>query len=126
VSEVALDQCGTRPNRHARPSTQGERLRLAMLKRGMCKLSAMACSVGVSESAISRWRSGGAMTLSNVAAVCNALDISADWLVLGRGDMNLHRACHVLESPDLARSVSELSPQARIALHRFLRALVEQ
>lgn len=96
-----------------------------MLERGMTKLSAMACSIGVSESAISRWRSGGSMTVTNVITVCAALDISSDWFLLGRGNMNLHRGSHVLSYPDIAKSVSKLTPQARSDLSRFLCALVQ-
>lgn len=31
------------------------------------------------------------MTLVNVIALCEYLDVSADWLLLGRGDMEQHR-----------------------------------
>lgn len=103
----------------------GERLRIAIQQRGMRKLSVVACSVGVTESAVSRWRSGGAMTLGNVANVCLALDISADWLVLGRGHMDMHLAGAARGFPHIARSVAKLSPHARRQLHHFLAALVD-
>jgi hypothetical protein len=103
----------------------GERLRLAIQQRGMRKLSVVACSIGVTESAVSRWRSGGAMTLGNIANVCLALDISADWLVLGRGHMDMHLAGAAHGFPHITRSVAKLSPHARRQLHHFLTALVD-
>lgn len=64
------------------------------------------------------------MTVGNVAIVCQALDISADWLVLGRGNMDMHLGGGVREYPHIARHVAKLSPHARQQLHHFLAALV--
>lgn len=67
------------------------------------------------------------MTLGNVAIVCDRLDISADWLVLGRGhmDMHLHLATAEPKFPHIARHLAKLSPAAREELSRFLAALVD-
>jgi hypothetical protein len=91
----------------------------------MGKLSVVACAVGVTESAVSRWRSGGSMTLGNVAIVCQQLDISADWLVLGRGHMDMHLGDEVAVFPHIARNLARLSPHARLELNHFLEALVD-
>jgi len=106
-------------------AAHGERLREAIRQRGMGKLSVVACAVGVTESAVSRWRNGGMMTVRNVAVVCQALDISADWLVLGRGDMDMHLSGAPRGFPHIARHLSKLSPLARKRLCHFLAALVE-
>lgn len=106
-------------------AAHGERLRIAIQQRGMSKLSVVACAVGVTESAVSRWRSGGAMTLGNVAIVCQRLDISADWLVLGRGHMDMHLSGAVRGFPHIARHLAKLSPLARQELHHFLAAVVD-
>lgn len=70
---------------------RGRRIRKAMGQRRINKHCALAAAMGVSESAVSRWCQGGPMTLTNVIALCQYLDVSADWLLLGRGDMEQHR-----------------------------------
>lgn len=106
-------------------AAHGERLRVAIQQRGMGKLSVVACAVGVTESAVSRWRSGGAMTLGNVVTICQTLDISADWFVLGRGHMDMHMSGSVRGFPHIARHIAKLSPRARQQLNHFLAALVD-
>lgn len=69
-----------------------ERLATAFATRGVRKLQALAVELGVDESAISRWKRGRSISLENAARLCRALDISMDWLVMGRRDMDLHRA----------------------------------
>lgn len=69
-----------------------DRLASAFAARDVRKLQALAVDLGVDESAISRWKRGRSISLDNVARLCVALDVSMDWLVLGRGDMDLHRA----------------------------------
>ena len=91
----------------------------------MRKLSVMATCVGVSESAVSRWRGGGPMTLENVTSVCLALNISADWLVLGRGHMDLHIQQDVAAYQEIAREVSRLTADARDRLRHFLVAVAK-
>jgi transcriptional regulator with XRE-family HTH domain len=72
--------------------TLGERLRHAMAVRGVTKQMAFAVELGVDESAVSRWRRGAGLSIVHAARVCEVLDISLDWLILGRGDMDLHRS----------------------------------
>lgn len=118
---------GNRPEVTLRCSNRdhGERLRLAIKQRGMCKLSVVAWAVGVTESAVSRWQKGGAMTTGNVAIVCECLDISADWLLLGRGNMDMHLSEVVGGFPKITQNLARLSPEARLKLHHFLAALVD-
>lgn len=66
---------------------RGTRLREAMKVRGFKKQYALAVSLQVNESTVTRWLSGGPMSLESAIEVCQALDISLDWLVLGRGEM---------------------------------------
>lgn len=51
----------------------------------------LALDLNVDESAISRWKQGGAMSLKNAARLARILDVSLDWIVLGRGEMELHK-----------------------------------
>ncbi|MGN7291912.1 helix-turn-helix domain-containing protein [Rhizobium sp. SAFR-030] len=70
----------------------GERLKLALRIRGIRKQMAFASEIGVSESVVSRWKRGGGLSLGNAMRICETLDISMDWLLLGRGTMDLHRS----------------------------------
>jgi transcriptional regulator with XRE-family HTH domain len=70
---------------------RGERLRLAMDARGVRKQQAFAFQLKVHESAITRWKANRSLSLDNAIAVCAALDISLDWLLLGRGTMDFHK-----------------------------------
>lgn len=72
-------------------STRGERLSLAMEARNVRKQHALACQLGVHESAITRWKEDGALSLTNAVALCRALDISLDWLLLERGTIDSHK-----------------------------------
>jgi hypothetical protein len=72
---------------------RGERLRLAMDARGVRKQQAFAFQLKVHESAITRWKANRSLSLDNAIAVCAALDISLDWLLLGRGTMEFHKVC---------------------------------
>lgn len=87
--------------------SRGERLRRAFVARGVHKQMSLAVQLGVDESAISRWQRNQGLSLEHAAALCEALDISLDWLVLGRGYMDLHRC------PDSSRAHGEAA--AKIA-----------
>lgn len=69
-------------------STRGKRLVEAMNKRGMQKQHALAYAVGVNESAVTRWKRDGPMSLENAIALCQTLDISLDWFLIGDGTMD--------------------------------------
>jgi transcriptional regulator with XRE-family HTH domain len=92
---------------------RGDRLRLAMDARGVRKQQAFAFQLKVHESAITRWKANRSLSLDNAIAVCAALDISLDWLLLGRGTMDFHKA------PELQTAQNEEShlvvPFARLS-----------
>jgi transcriptional regulator with XRE-family HTH domain len=73
-------------------SSRGERLQSAMAARGIRKQIVLATELGVNESAISRWQQGAGLSLEHAVRLCEALDISLDWLLLGRGHMDQHRS----------------------------------
>ena len=50
----------------------------------------VASDVGVSVSAISKWQSGAPMSVWHALQLCEHLDVSADWLLLGRGSPQAH------------------------------------
>ncbi len=72
-------------------STRGDRIREALAARGVRKQQALAAELNVHESAVTRWKENKQMSLDNAVALGAALDISLDWLLLGRGTMDSHR-----------------------------------
>ena len=111
---------------------RGERLRLAMDARGVRKQHAFAFQLKVHESAITRWKANRSLSLDNAIAVCAALDISLDWLLLGRGTMDSHKvsATKTEENEDdgLVASFKHLSQlltqQTGACLQALVRSLV--
>ncbi|MDJ1159089.1 helix-turn-helix transcriptional regulator [Chelatococcus sp. SYSU_G07232] len=69
----------------------GKRLQHALLKRRISKLYALAAEIGVNESAMSRWKKSDAISVHNAIQLCAALDISLDWLLMGRGSIDAHK-----------------------------------
>jgi transcriptional regulator with XRE-family HTH domain len=70
---------------------RGERIRIAIQQRGVKKLTALAAEIGVTEGALTRWRQGGPMSLDNGIRFCQVLDVSLDWLAMGRAHPDHHR-----------------------------------
>ena len=73
-------------------SGMGESLTFALEQRRVRKLYALAVEIGVDESALSRWKKDGAISLPSAARLSQALDVSLDWLILGRGHIDAHRS----------------------------------
>ncbi len=69
----------------------GNRLRCYLKGQNNLKQLALANAIGVEESTISRWLSGGNIKVSHLVSLCNYLDISLDWLIMGRGTPALHK-----------------------------------
>src|ERR1700679_2145925 len=109
-------------------SNRGERLRLAMDARGVRKQHAFAFQLKVHESAITRWKTNRSFSLDNAIAVCAALDISLDWLLLGRGTMDSHKASetNIVESEEnyLATQFKYLSKLLTHQTNACLAALI--
>jgi transcriptional regulator with XRE-family HTH domain len=111
-------------------STRGKRLRMAMRARRVGKQQALAFQLGVHASAITRWKENGSLSLTNAIALCEALDVSLDWLLLGRGTIDSHKLLTGLSRPEesqLISSFNELSQQltepTRTHLRSFLTSL---
>jgi transcriptional regulator with XRE-family HTH domain len=101
--------------------SRGDRLSHAIKGRGISKMMALALDLDVHESAISRWRKGGPMSLENAARISEVLNISLDWLVLGRGDMDAHTAeSLVSEEFELVQIVRKLRRTALVHLLALL------
>lgn len=63
---------------------RGRRIANAMERRGYNKAMALAMQLGVSPAAMSKWISGHSMTLDNACLLAQCLDVSLDWLAMGR------------------------------------------
>lgn len=77
---------------------RGSRLEQAFKERQIAKTYVLAMELGVSESAVSRWKQGASITLNNARKLCLIVDISMDWLVLGRGGIDDHKRFTVSRS----------------------------
>lgn len=105
-------------------NARGGRLVEAMRTRGLYKLSVLAALLGVTESAVSRWRHNGKMTVENVTSLCVALDISIDWFLTGRGHMDMHKTAES-STPSLIATLAEgLRPHVREQLEGLLHAVI--
>ena len=105
---------------------RGSRIGQALKARGVRKQQALATVLNVHESAITRWKNGEAMSLENAIALCAALDISADWLLLGRGTIEAHKSRARVPCAGamaaLAESIS-VSIETQAKLQAFVSAL---
>jgi transcriptional regulator with XRE-family HTH domain len=105
------------------PPLRGNRLAEAMRLRGWNKQTALAEALGVKPSAVSRWLKNGSLSLDHAVALCDFLNISLDWLMLGRGTPDLAR-WPIPERPD-ERSLPSIQVRARQALDAFTATLPE-
>lgn len=107
-------------------SDRGERLSFALRLRRLPKMTSLAAELGVDESAISRWRRGGAMSLQSAGRLCEALDISLDWLMLGRGEVEGHKQFSItVQEQELLELVRALPPVAGQALRQLLAPIAD-
>lgn len=105
-------------------SSRGERLAAAIRGRGISKMLVLAHHLDVNESAISRWKQDGAMSLNNAARIAEVLDVSMDWLILGRGEMDIHKTPGLRSREfELIETVRRYPPESVDDLVRFLSRL---
>jgi transcriptional regulator with XRE-family HTH domain len=107
---------------------RGARLRDAMAAQGFRKQHAFAVLLQVNESTVTRWLADGPMSLESAIQICRSLDLSLDWLVLGRGAMRAHPAgagefVENFESSTTARLYLRLKPASRKLLDEFLESI---
>ncbi|KMO10680.1 helix-turn-helix domain-containing protein [Methylobacterium platani] len=101
----------------SRDHARGKRIREAIAQKNVTKNQALAAELDVSAAAVSRWQSGGHLSLESACALAERLDVSLDWLLLGRGTIDWHR--------DDALSPSELQHVMTLRKHtQSVRALI--
>ena len=60
------------------------RLRRAIEVRGHRKMMALAAELNISSAALSKWTQGHAMSVEHACRLSDLLDVSLDWLLMGR------------------------------------------
>jgi transcriptional regulator with XRE-family HTH domain len=107
-------------------STRGARLIEAMKLRGMQKQHALAYSLGVNESTVTRWKNNGPMSLESAIALSHTLDISLDWFLIGTGSIARHEAKANLAFEDeqlwaaVNKIAATMTAQSKLRLIAFL------
>ncbi|MHB8883535.1 MAG: helix-turn-helix domain-containing protein [Methylovirgula sp.] len=98
-------------------SNRGARLIEAMRLRGMQKQHALAHTLGVNESTVTRWKNNGPMSLDRAIALCDLLDISLDWFLAGYGSMERHIKNDLHDHADM--TAEEIDGELFCALKRL-------
>lgn len=95
----------------------GERLEQALSARRVRKSYPLALELGVNESCISRWRRGGAISTENAIRLCRILDVSMDWLLCGRGQMDQHKGRSISDQEyAMVEALRTLPVEARLSV----------
>lgn len=103
---------------------RGQRIKLAMELRGIKKQYALAIDIGVDQSNLSRWCRGATISMEHAIKLCEALDVSLDWLLLGRGDIEQHKGYSVNSKEwDAILALRSLHPTAADSVKNHLRQL---
>lgn len=103
---------------------RGKRVQHAMEMRGVRKHFSLAVDIGVDQSTLCRWTKGSPLSLDNAVKFCEVLDISLDWLLLGRGDVEQHKPRGVTaEEWALVARLRRLPPEAVRSLSEHVAAL---
>lgn len=107
----------------------GNRLRTLLKQQKNLKQLALANAIGVEESTISRWLSGGNIKVAHLVTLCEFLDVSVDWLIMGRGSPILHKSLMEERDPltalpqdvrdDIRNLVKKLSTNSHEAESQF-------
>lgn len=69
------------------------RLQEAMQIRNI-SITNLSYALGVSKASVSEWLRGGGLSINNLAAIALEMNISVNWLLMGKGSMNLFGPIH--------------------------------
>jgi transcriptional regulator with XRE-family HTH domain len=69
---------------HELDPARAARLREAIKARGHRKMMALAAELDISSAALSKWTQGHAMSVEHACRLSDLLDVSLDWLLMGR------------------------------------------
>lgn len=79
--------------------------------------------LNVHESAITRWKNGHNMSVENVVSLCKELDISTDWLLMGRGEIDQHKLTRYRPAEPEEASMHRLSIKSIHLLNAFIESI---
>ena len=103
---------------------RGKRVQWAMERRGVRKIYSLAVDSGVDQSTLCRWTKGSPISLENAVRFCEVLDVSLDWLLLGRGDFEQHKPRDVTaEEWRVVDDLRRLPPRVAATLAGHVEAL---
>ncbi|WP_073833071.1 helix-turn-helix domain-containing protein [Pseudovibrio exalbescens] len=88
----------------------GTRLHAIASERGWTKQLSLASALNVDVSTVSRWLKGGQISLDHLIQLSTLLDVSLDWLVLGRGTPTNHRCEQEAYGPACPQNADQQSP----------------
>lgn len=103
---------------------RGLRLSAAMTARGLKHNCQICYDLGVTESSLSRWRSGGPLSISMAVNLARLLGVSVDWLVTGSEAVSDLQNCMGREHQEIVMLFSALSPSDRELLLKLSEALL--
>ncbi|MDQ0458056.1 helix-turn-helix domain-containing protein [Rhizobium paknamense] len=104
--------------------TISNRLKYALKYKDIGKLYALAVDLGVDISSISKWTNNGSISLQNAIKISDYLDISLDWLLLGRGHIEQHKiGGYAIETRKILQACEKLSEDSLKKLEDFLTSL---
>jgi transcriptional regulator with XRE-family HTH domain len=107
-------------------SARGMRLSAAMSARGLMYNCQLCYDLGVTESSLSRWRSGGPMSVSMAVNLARLLGVSVDWLITGRAGSDGARRAAGQEQNEVTALFSAVSPDDRQLVLKLSSALLQQ
>lgn len=102
---------------------RGARLTAAMQSRGYTLNCQICFELGVTESSLSRWRSGEAMSVPVAIRLAEILEVSLDWLIVGRarhGLANVPRGSRTEETLAHFHALSRTDSELIVKLSRLL------
>jgi transcriptional regulator with XRE-family HTH domain len=103
---------------------RGKRIREAMSRSNIRKIHAVAAELKVSVAAVSRWQNGGHTSLESACALASLLDVSLDWLLLGRGTIDRHEDTSISTTElEWVRAFRSRSTTIQSCLMRILEAI---
>lgn len=103
---------------------RGQRIRHAARLRGLEKSVALAAALNVSPATVSKWQNGGKISLESVCNIAYTLDISTDWLLLGRGWAEGHRSRTYCDPElDLVRRLRRLPARVQELIRQLVAEL---
>jgi transcriptional regulator with XRE-family HTH domain len=95
-----------------RDKARGQRLEQAIHANGQRKMMAIAAELGVSPAALSKWKNGGTMSTEHACKMADLLDVSLDWLLMGRNVPDWMREDQIgAEEIRLLSQLKERSPR---------------